>query len=223
MPPRGPRTSTPAGQAGDDFQQIQGIGAAIDRRLHDAGILTYQDLAALTPEQIAASLAGVAGLSPARIASQDWAGQARRLAGPAAPPLPSEPDQHYASFHIELLLDVDDSVRRTKVRHHQSGTDETWAGWDEDRLLALLREHIPIMAPRQPAEAAGLRSSAAPAATEPESAAPSGAQLDKAVRLRSPAGRGRPLRGPAGQGHSLARRAGDSRPARGPAFLLPAR
>jgi hypothetical protein len=184
VPPRGPRTSTPAGQAGDDFQQIQGIGAAIDGRLHDAGILTYQDLAALTPEQIAASLAGLAGLSPARIASQDWAGQAGRLAGPAAPPLPSEPDQHYASFHIELLLDVDDSVRRTKVRHHQSGTDEAWAGWDEGRLLALLREHIPIMAPRQPAEAAGLRSSVAPAATEPEPAARSGAQLDKAVPSR---------------------------------------
>ena len=181
MPPRGPRTSTPAGQASDDFQQIQGIGAAIDGRLHDAGILTYQDLAALTPEQIAARLAGVAGLSPARIASQDWAGQAGRLAGPAAPPLPSEPDQRYASFHVELLLDVDDSVRRTKVHHHQSGTDEVWAGWDEGRLLALLREHIPIMAPRQPAEAAGLRSSVAPAATEPEPAARSGAQPDKAV------------------------------------------
>ena len=181
MPPRGPRTSPPAGQAGDDFQQIQGIGAAIDRRLHDAGILTYRDLAALTPEQIAASLAGVAGLSPARIASQDWAGQAGRLGGPAAPPLPSEPDQRYASFHVELLLDVDDSVRRTKVHHHQSGTDEAWAGWDEGRLLALLREHIPIMAPQQPAEAAELRSSVVSAATEPEPAVRSGAQLDKAV------------------------------------------
>ena len=181
MPPRGPRTSPPAGQAGDDFQQIQGIGAAIDRRLHDAGILTYRDLAALTPEQIAASLAEVAGLSPTRIPSQDWVGQAGRLAGPAAPPLPSEPDQRYASFHVELLLDVDDSVRRTKVHHHQSGTDEAWAGWDEGRLLALLREHIPIMAPRQPAEAAELRSSAAPAATEPEPAARSGAQPDRAV------------------------------------------
>ena len=179
MPPRDPRTSTPAGQAGDDFQQIQGIGAAIDRRLHDAGILTYQDLAALTPEQIAASLAGVAGLSPARIASQDWAGQARRLAGPAAPPCRPSLTSSYASFHVELLLDVDDSVRRTKVHHHQSGTDEAWAGWDEDRLLALLRDHIPNMSSRQPAEAADVPSSAAPAAAEPETAVPSGAQLDR--------------------------------------------
>jgi len=171
-----PPKSTPAGHAGDDFQRIQGIGAGIDRRLHDAGILTYQDLAASTPERIAASLGGVAGLSSARIASRDWAGQASRLAGPAAPALPSEPDQHYASFHIELLLDVDDTVRRTKVRHHQSATDETWAGWDEDRLLALLRGHIPLMASPLPAEAADQRSSIASAAPEPALPAPSGDQ-----------------------------------------------
>jgi hypothetical protein len=186
--PRGPRTSTPAGRVGDDFQQIQGIGAALDRRLHDAGILTYQDLAALTPEQIAASLAGVAGLSPARIASQDWAGQAARLVGPAGPPLPSEPDQRYASFHVEFLLGVDGSVRRTKVHHHQSGTDAAWAGWDEDRLLTLLRDHIPHMSSQLPAEAADVPSSAASAAAEPETAAAepetaarSGAQLGEAV------------------------------------------
>jgi len=190
VPPRDPRTSTPAVRAGDDFQQIQGIGAAIDRRLHGAGILTYTDLAALTPEQIADSLSGVAGLSPARIVSQDWVGQAGRLAGSAAPPppselpappLPSEPDQRYASFHVEFLLDVDDSVRRTKVHHHQSGTDEAWAGWDEDRLLALLRDHIPHTDARQPAEPADVPSSAAPSAAEPETAVPSETQLDGAT------------------------------------------
>ncbi len=170
MTPRDPAPPTPAGKAGDDFQKIAGIGAGIERRLHDAGILTYHDLAARSPDEIAASLAGMAGLSSARIASQDWVGQARRLAGPAAPPLPSEPDQHYVSFHIELLLEVDNSVRRTKVHHHQSDTDEAWAGWDEQRLLALLRSHVPSVAPRQPAEAADSQSPAPPSTTEPETA-----------------------------------------------------
>ncbi|HYB86535.1 MAG TPA: helix-hairpin-helix domain-containing protein [Streptosporangiaceae bacterium] len=181
MPPRDPRKSAPADRAGDDFQKIQGIGAGIERRLHEAGILTYQDLAALTPEQTAASLSGMAGLSPARIASQDWAGQAAKLAGPAAPSLPSEPDQHYASFHIELLLDVDNSVRRTKVRHHQSGTDEAWAGWDEDRLLTLLREHIPPEVQPQPAEAGDLQSSGTPTAAEPDAAVPAQDQPEKPI------------------------------------------
>jgi predicted flap endonuclease-1-like 5' DNA nuclease len=175
---RDPRQPGPAGQPGDDFQKIAGIGLAIERRLHEAGIFTYQDLAARSPEQIAASLADVARLSSARIASQDWAGQARRLAGPAAPPLPTEPNQHYASFHIELLLDVDGSVRRTKVHHHQSAKDEAWPGWDEDRLIALLRDHIPLLAPQQSAEAPGPQSSATPTTNQQEAAAPSRNEME---------------------------------------------
>jgi hypothetical protein len=171
--PREPRKSTSADHTGDDFRRIAGIGLAIERRLHDAGILTYQDLAARSPEQIAASLGDVAGLASARIASQDWTGQARRLAGPAALSLPSEPNQYYASFHIELLLDVDGSVRRTKVHHHQSDKDEAWPGWDECRLIALLRDHVPLLAPRQPAEAADPQSSAAPTTDQQETAVPS--------------------------------------------------
>jgi hypothetical protein len=185
--PREPRKSTSADQTGDDFQKIAGIGQAIERRLHDAGILTYQDLAARSPEQIAARLADVAGLSSARITSQDWTGQAGRLAGSAAPPLPSEPDQTYASFHIELLLDVDGSVRRTKVHHLQSGQDEAWPGWDEGRLMALLSGHIPFLAPRQPAEAPqqpaeapGPPSSATPTMDQQETAAPSGSEMETA-------------------------------------------
>ena len=171
MAKRDPKSTT-ADQRRDDFQEITGIGAATERRLHDAGILTYQDLAVRTPKQLAASLAGMAGVSPALIASRDWTGQARKLAGPAAPSLPSEPDQHYASFHIELLLDVDNSVRRTKVHHHQSDTDEAWPGWNEEKLLALLRDHIPLAVPRQPAEGIYLPSSAEPPAPQPETAIP---------------------------------------------------
>jgi predicted flap endonuclease-1-like 5' DNA nuclease len=178
--PRDPRQSNAAGQTGDDFQKIAGIGQAIERRLHDAGILTYQDLAARSPEQIAASLTDVAGLSSARIASQDWAGQAGRLAGPSASPLPSEPDQTYASFHIELLLDVDGSVRRTKVHHLQSGQDEAWPGWDEGRLITLLSGHIPLLAPRQPAQAPGPPSSATPTTDQQEAPAPSGSEMETA-------------------------------------------
>jgi hypothetical protein len=221
MPPRDPRKSTPAGEAGDDFQQIQGIGAAIDRRLHDAGILSYQDLAALAPEQIAARLAGLAGLSPARIASQDWVGQASRLAGPAAPTLPSEPDQSYASFHVEFLLGVDGSVRRTKVHHHQSGTDEAWAGWDEDRLLALLRDHVPNMSSQLPAEAVNVPASATPAAAEPQTAVPSGAQLDRVTASGDQPDGAVPSEDQPAEAIPLGP-GGDNRPARGPAFLLPA-
>jgi hypothetical protein len=165
-----PPKPAPADQRRDNFQKIVGIGVKSERRSHDAGILTYQDLAARSPEQ----LAEVTGVSAGRIASDDWTGQARRLAR-SPDTLPSEPSQHYASFHIEFLLKVDDSVRRTKVHHHQSETDFSWAGWDEDRLIALLREHIPWTASGQPTEATDPQPSAQLAASQSETA-PSGIQ-----------------------------------------------
>jgi hypothetical protein len=171
MPQRDRPKSNHAGQPGDDFRRIAGIGPALERRLHDAGILTYQDLAARSPEEIAAALADVTGVSPERIASQDWIGQARQLAGP--PPEGAEPSQRYASFHVELLLDPDLGVRRTKVHHYQTDTDDTWPGWDEDRLLTLLRDRIAPTAARQPTDAADLQPPAPPSTSQPPAATPS--------------------------------------------------
>jgi Helix-hairpin-helix domain len=170
MPQRDRPKSSPTSQPSDDFERIAGIGPALERRLHDAGILTYQDLAGHTPEEIAAVLTGVTGISPERIASQDWIGQAHQLAEPSPLPEPSEPSQRYASFHIELLLDPDLGVRRTKVHDHQRDTDDTWPGWDEDRLLTLLRDRVPINAARQPKESANLQPATAPANLQPATA-----------------------------------------------------
>ncbi len=137
------------GQPGDDFQKITGIGSALAQRLWNAGILTYDDLARRDPKEIAA----VAGISAERIASQNWTGQARELAG--LPPEASESRQHYATFHVEFLLESDNRVRRTKVRHHQTDVREAWAGWDEERLLTFLRGRIPLPAAEVPADAPG--------------------------------------------------------------------
>ncbi|MEZ4706599.1 MAG: polymer-forming cytoskeletal protein [Caldilineaceae bacterium] len=62
--------------ATDDFTRIEGIGRIFDRRLKDAGIKTYAQLAALTAEQVSA----IIGWSPARVERDDLLGQARRLA-----------------------------------------------------------------------------------------------------------------------------------------------
>lgn len=63
----------------DDLRLIDGIGPAIERRLHHTGIYTFAQLAALSPADIAASLADIAGLTTERIIKQDWIGQARQL------------------------------------------------------------------------------------------------------------------------------------------------
>jgi hypothetical protein len=64
----------------DDLKLINGIGPAVERRLHGVSIYTYAQLAALSPADIAASVAGLSGLTAERISKQDWIGQARRLA-----------------------------------------------------------------------------------------------------------------------------------------------
>jgi Helix-hairpin-helix domain len=136
--PRSGHTKKP----GDDLEKIAGIGPALAQRLQKAGIRTYQDLAERTPDEIAEVLKDVSGVSPQRVTNQDWTGQARQLLG--APVGTSDPSQRYASFHVELLLDADDKVRRTKVHHHQSDTVATWPGWDQERLLSLLRDRVPL-------------------------------------------------------------------------------
>jgi hypothetical protein len=177
-----------ASQHGDDFQRITGIGPALARRLWNAGILTYHDLADKSPGQIAEVLADVAGISPERIASQDWTGQARQLAGP--PPESSDPGQHYASFHLEFLLESDNSIRRTKVHHHQTEADDAWPGWNEDRLTSFLRDRIPLDVAPQAAGAAGrqppARSPSQPPAApagQPPAAVPAVANLPPPATL----------------------------------------
>jgi hypothetical protein len=46
--------------------------------------------------------------------------------------------QRYAAFAVELLLNDDDSVRRTKVSHVQSGESKTWAEWSADEAVAFI-------------------------------------------------------------------------------------
>ena len=131
------RTPGPPQPPAGDLLKIAGVGPALARRLAEAGIISHHDLASLTPGRVADVLAGVVGVSAERIASQDWIGQARRLA--ADVPADTEGHQRYATFHAELLIDADGRVRRTKVRHYQTDTEDSWPGWDSQRLIATIR------------------------------------------------------------------------------------
>lgn len=41
----------------------------------------------------------------------------------------------YATFVVELLLDEHGDVRRTRTVHVQTGAEQSWPGWDEQRLI----------------------------------------------------------------------------------------
>jgi predicted flap endonuclease-1-like 5' DNA nuclease/cytoskeletal protein CcmA (bactofilin family) len=72
--PPAPETSAPVAE--DDFTMLRGIGPTFDRRLKEAGVRTFAQLAALTPEEAA----DIIGWPPQRVISDDLLGQARRLA-----------------------------------------------------------------------------------------------------------------------------------------------
>lgn len=148
-----------AASRGHDFKQIPGIGPAIERRLHEAGILTYRQLATTSPAELAEKLQNFAGISASRIEQQGWTAQARELAPPQPDPanVPQEDSgngQHYATFNIELLLDNTSEVRRTRAVYIQGGEQSSWAGWDRARLLRFVEERAAIEAEQAGSEAA---------------------------------------------------------------------
>jgi predicted flap endonuclease-1-like 5' DNA nuclease len=66
----------------DDFTQIKGIGARYADALAASGITRYHQLAAHTPDTLAALLLPqVPTLSARQIQNKDWIGQAARLSG----------------------------------------------------------------------------------------------------------------------------------------------
>ncbi len=64
----------PAGE--DDFTRLRGIGPAFDRRLKEAGVTTFAQLAALTPEEVAE----IIGWPPERVIRDQLLEQAAELA-----------------------------------------------------------------------------------------------------------------------------------------------
>lgn len=127
----------------DDFKLIDGIGPGIEKRLHAAGILSYDQLAAMTPDQVLEALGDMIGLTKKRIIDKDWIGQGRQRAATATRVDSSDREsrQHYATFTVELLLDGENRVRRTRSVYIQEDQEETWAGWDEYRLMAFFTQH----------------------------------------------------------------------------------
>lgn len=111
----------------DDFRQIIGISAAVERQLHTAGIRTYAQLAASTPADLAALL----GISAERISRRGWIARARALARladqrngvdlPASQAVyDSEAAEEVAptqprSLYIEILFDEDGDVLGQRV------------------------------------------------------------------------------------------------------------
>lgn len=150
----------PDTDAKDDLKLIHGIGPSIENRLNQAGINTYEQLAATSFEELASLFKDLTGLSADRIIKKDWIGQATALAAQKnvmSEDLPATEQsneihrgrQHYAIFTVELLLDENNTIRRTRAMHVQSQKEQVWPGWDEIHLTDFFKEsaHLRIDVP----------------------------------------------------------------------------
>ena len=135
----------------DDLTLIRGINTKVANRLYNAGILTFAKLAAMSADEISARIGAQSGTSAETINRRDWIGQARDLA--SEPELGSKPESESpqelrnsattesdglsrADFAVRLQLNAGNSVIQTHVMHMQSGGEEMWDGWVEERLLS---------------------------------------------------------------------------------------
>jgi predicted flap endonuclease-1-like 5' DNA nuclease len=64
----------------DDLKQISGVGPGLEKKLQDAGITSYAQIAALTDAEIQDLEANVVKFA-GRIKRDDWIGQAQQLMG----------------------------------------------------------------------------------------------------------------------------------------------
>jgi hypothetical protein len=130
----------------DNFRLIKGISRSIERRLHEAGIMTYAKLASLKPSGISTLMGDLNGVTVKRIIKENWVEQARVLssrpdlreaeeetAGEEAPQ--AVQSAGLTSFVVELLRNEAGQTTRTKVMHIDTGHEDTWIGWQERRLL----------------------------------------------------------------------------------------
>jgi hypothetical protein len=135
----------------DDFKLIRGIGPSISKRLHKAGILTYNQLSSCSPLELAEKLNGV---SAKQITRQNWIDQARKLEKSKTQAKSQNKErtrqttrQHYENFTIEILQDEKNRMRRTRAVHIQSEDSESWTGWEVDRLINFIARHTGVHFP----------------------------------------------------------------------------
>jgi len=74
-----PKAAAPAAPGADDLKKLSGVGPALEKKLHAAGITSFAQIAAWTPEDVAEMDEKLS--FKGRIEREGWVAQAKDLAG----------------------------------------------------------------------------------------------------------------------------------------------
>ncbi|SDN84899.1 large subunit ribosomal protein L21 [Lutimaribacter pacificus] len=77
--PAAKKAAAPAAAGADDLKQLSGVGPALEKKLHEAGVTTFAQIAAWTEEDIAAMDEKLS--FKGRIEREGWVDQAKELTG----------------------------------------------------------------------------------------------------------------------------------------------
>jgi hypothetical protein len=138
----GETVGTANGSARDDLTRIAGLGHNIARRLDQAGIRTYAELADCSAGEIAKVLPGAL---PLHRYIDGWCHRAQELTrGTAMPPerddIAAGNGQHYESFIVRVLLNDDGSIHDTRMEHIGTGEVKRWVGWEHGAMLGFIKQ-----------------------------------------------------------------------------------
>jgi len=159
--PNDVRAGRPSGA--DDLACIRGISPKIATRLYEAGILTFEKLAAMTPSEIVARIGAASGITAELIAKRDWIGQATEFAAKAATTESAieapggESGQHSVSYVVQFTLNEYNQVQSTKAHHIQSGDEQSWDNWDETKLVGFFAQRPELNLSKEKPAAASSR------------------------------------------------------------------
>lgn len=167
-------TSKKTSSGADNFMRIKNISQPVERRLHEAGIATYAELASLTPPAISKILVDVNGGITKQIIRERWIEQARNLSSQPASArseveevskerLPSAESKGSTSFVVDLHLDKAGRPIRTRVGQVEKALlvealeaklkfENGWDGWEGKALLDFITEHAGLRPPEAGAD-----------------------------------------------------------------------
>jgi hypothetical protein len=120
------------------FRELKGIGPATEARLHEAGVLSWAALA-----DVLAVLYQVQGRGSGSATVRELAGlaaaRAAQVGGGDAPHLPA--GERSEAFVIRIALDdADGQPGRCSATHVRTQTEQQWAGWHPDELVAFVED-----------------------------------------------------------------------------------
>jgi hypothetical protein len=126
------------------FRDLKGIGPATEARLHEAGIYSWEALAAA-----ATALAAVRGEGETL---RDVAQRVAELRGgtgdQSAPRIPGS--EHLEAFVLRMALTADGVPLRSTMTHVRTMTEQAWAGWTPADLVRFVEEHSGVRLPPAP-------------------------------------------------------------------------